>query len=117
MSMFQKSIESIIAQGVKDLEAVVKSTRQAADDAKIKVSQCQSEIQSLVNLAKQVPDKVFDRYSNVLVGTIQQHDQSPAGVYAYLRLSTAETQLHGLMGPNDLKAGKYRVIVLLEPIS
>jgi hypothetical protein len=115
--MFQKSIEAIIAQGIKDLEAVVKSTRQAADEAKVKVSQCQSEIQSLVNLAKQVPEKVFDRYSNVLVGTVEQYGQSPSGMYARLQLSHNEAQLHGLMGSQDIKAGKYRVIVLLEPLS
>jgi hypothetical protein len=115
--MFQKSIEAIIAQGVKDLEAVVKQTRQAADDAKIRVSQCQSEIQSLVNLAKQVPEKVFDRYSNVLVGTVNQYGESPTGLYASIRLSTSEAQLQGLMGSEDLKRGKYRVIVLLEQIS
>lgn len=115
--MFQKSIEAIIAQGVKDLEAVVESTRQAADDAKIRVSQCQSEIQSLVNLAGQVPEKVFDRYSNVLVATIQEHAENPNGLYAELRLGTGMAQLRGLMGDESLKRGKYRVIVLLEPIS
>jgi hypothetical protein len=114
--VFQKSIEAIIAQGVKDLEAVVKQTRQEADDAKIRVSQCQSEIQSLVNLAKQVPDKVFDRYSSVLVGTIAQQASSIC-LYASLRLNTVEAELRGLMGPEDIKPGKYRVIVLLEPIS
>lgn len=115
--MFQKSIEAVIAQGVKDLEAMAKQARQAGDEARIRVSQCQSEVQSLVNLAKQVPEKVFDRYSNVLVGTIDQRGQSPSGMYAWLRLSTSDAQLQGLMGPEDLKPGKYRVIVLLEPIS
>jgi hypothetical protein len=115
--VFQKSIEAIIAQGVKDLEGVVKQTRQAADEAKIRVSQCQSEIQSLVNLAKQVPEKVFDRYSNVLVATIDQYSDQPNGIYAELRLGGNSGQLRGLMGDDSLKKGKYRVIVLLEPIS
>ena len=114
--MFQKSIESIIAQGVKDLEAVVKQTRQAADDAKTKVSQCQSEIQSLVTLAKQVPEKVFDRYSQVMTGTLllgSEYNQT----YSFLRLNDAETSLRGIMGDEKVRPGKYRVIVLLEPIS
>jgi hypothetical protein len=115
--VFQKSIEAIIAQGVRDLEAVVKSTRQAADDAKIRVSQCQSEIQSLVNLAKQVPDKVFDRYSNVLVGTLENHYEGLYGMGASIMLSSSQARLQGLMGPEDLKKGKYHVIVLLEQIS
>lgn len=115
--MFQKSIEAIIAQGVKDLEAVVKSTRQAADDAKVRVSQCQSEIQSLVNLAKQVPEKVFDRYSNVLVGTIEEYSDSLNSFNCDFRLGSNWTQLRGVMGNESLKRGKYRVITLLEPIS
>lgn len=115
--MFQKSIESIIAQGVKDLEAVVKQTRQAADEAKIKVSQCQSEIQSLVTLSKQVPEKVFDRYSNVLVGTIEEYSDGNSNLYAELCLNSGQTSLRGLMGDEKFRRGKYRVIVLLEPIS
>jgi len=115
--VFQKSIEAIIAQGVKDLEAVVKSTRQAADDAKVRVSQCQSEIQSLVNLAKQVPEKVFDRYSNVLVGTIEEYSDSPNSFNCDFRLGSNWIQLRGVMGNESLKRGKYRVITLLEPIS
>lgn len=115
--MFQKSIETIIAQGVKELEALSKQAADKAVEAKAAVSRCQSEVQALVNLAKQVPEKVFDRYSNVLVGTVQQYGESPSGLYASIRISTSDAQLHGLMGPNDLKAGKYRVIVLLEPIS
>lgn len=112
--MFQKSIEAIIAQGVKDLEGLTKQTRQAADEAKIKVSQCQSEIQSLVNLAKQVPEKVFDRYSSVLVSTIEVHHPQP---YAEIRIATSAVVLRGLMGDEVVKGGRYRVIVLLEPIS
>ena len=115
--MFQKSIEAVIAQGVKDLEAVVKQTRQAADDAKVRVSQCQSEIQSLVNLAKQVPEKVFDRYSNVLVGTIEEHCEGSSDLYAEFRINSGQTSLRGIMGNEKFKKGKYRVIVLLEPIS
>ena len=114
--MFQKSIEAVIAQGVKDLEALVKQTRQAADEARIKVSQCQSEIQSLVTLSKQVPEKVLDRYCNVLVGTIEQY-ADPSQLYARLSLASGEVQLRGLMGDEVIKRGKYRVIVLLEPLS
>ena len=115
--MFQKSIEAVIAKGVSDLEAVVKQTRQASDDAKVRVSQCQSEIQSLVTLAKQVPEKVFDRYSNVLVGTIEQHGESSGDISAELRINFSQTNLCGIMGDGKFKRGKYRVIVLLEPIS
>lgn len=116
--MFQKSVEAIIAQGVKDLEASKRSIQTAVEGAGIKISQCQSEIQSLVTLAKQVPEKVFDRYSNILVGTTHHRESSPSGLYAELRLSCGEgTSLQGLMGPEDLKPGKYRVIVLLERIA
>jgi hypothetical protein len=116
VGLFQKSIEAIIAQGVQDLEYTQKSIQQASDEAKVKVSQCQSEIQALVTLSKQVPDKVFDRYSNVLVGTIEQYVE-PSELYATMRLASGETQLRGLMGNEKIPKGKYRVIVLLEPIS
>lgn len=115
--MFQKSIQAIIDQGVRDLEAVVKQTQQAAIDAKVRVSTCQSEIQSLVTLAKQVPEKVFDRYSNVLVGTIEEYSDSPNGFNCDFRLNNNWIQLRGFMGDERLKRGKYRVVVLLEPLS
>lgn len=115
--MFQKSIEAIIADGVKHLEDLKGRVADSVVDAQEKIQRCQSEIQSLVTLAKQVPEKVFDRYSNVLVATIQEHHENPNGLYAELRLGTGMAQLHGLMGNESLKRGKYRVIVLLEPIS
>jgi hypothetical protein len=114
--MFQKSIEAIIANGVKDLDAVVNRTRQAADDAKIKVSQCQSEIQTLVNLAKNVPEKVFDRYSQVFVSTLELYNEEPMS-QGYVTINNCQGHLRGMMGDERLRKGRYRLIVLMEPIS
>jgi hypothetical protein len=115
--MFQKSIEAIIAQGIREIEALKKQAAETASEAVSRVERTRDEIQSLVDLAKQVPDKVFDRYSNVLVGTFEEYHESPQGLYAHIRLASCETQLRGLMGDERIKQGKYRVIVLLEPIS
>lgn len=115
--MFQKSIEAAIADGIKGLEFLKKQVEGTAVEAKAQVARCQSEIQSLVSLAKQVPEKVFDRYSNVLVGTIEEYTENRSNLYAELRLNSGQTQLRGLMGDEKVKCGKYRVIVLLEPIS
>ena len=114
--MFNKSIEAIIAQGTKDLEGLVAQTRRAVDEARAKVSQCQSEIQSLVNLAKQVPEKVFDRYSTVLVATVESYGESTFS-YAQIQLGSSGAPLRGIWGGEKFEKGKYRVIVLLEPIS
>jgi hypothetical protein len=114
--VFQKSIEAIISQGTKDLENLIKQTRQAGDDARIKVSQCQSEIQSLVNLAKQVPEKVFDRYSNVLVSTVELYNEYTC-FDGYVQINGCQAHLRGVMGDEKFKRGKYRVIVLVEPLS
>lgn len=114
--MFRKSIEAIIAQGISDLETMKKGLQETVVASQQKIQQCQSEIQSLVNLAKQVPEKVFDRYSNVLVGTVEQI-VNPSQLYARLQIASGEVQLHGIMGDEKIKQGKYRVIVLLEPLS
>lgn len=113
--MFQKSIEAIIAQGVKDLEALSRQAAETVVEAGATVSRCRSEIQSLVTLSKQVPEKVFDRYSHVLTGTFRTNEASAP--YMELRVGGANTSLQGLMGKQELKGGTYRVIVLLEPIS
>lgn len=115
--MFQKTIEAIISQGIKGLEALKKEAASTATEAQEQVQRCQSEIQSLVNLGKQVPEKVFDRYGHVLIGTFEHDRQSSEGLYAVLQTHYAQTQLKGLMGSEDLKPGKYRAIVLLEKIS
>lgn len=115
--MFQKTIEAIISEGVKGLEALKRQAAEKAVEAQAHVQRCQSEIQSLVNLGKQVPEKVFDRYGHVLVGTFEHCNKSPAGLYAVLRTSQAETQLRGLMGSEDIGPGRYRAIVLLEKLS
>lgn len=114
--MFQKSIEAIIAQGIKGLESLKKEAAATSVQAQAEVQRCQSEIQTLVNLGKQVPEKVFDRYSSVLVSTIESR-QDWENFYGEIRLGSASGQLRGLMGNEILKMGRYRVIVLLEPIS
>jgi len=113
--MFQKSIEAIIAQGVKNLEGLKKSCELAAAEAAQEVRKRQSEIQALVNLGRQVPEKVFDRYSNVQVCTININDGTYPGSN-YITLGSTQAHLAGLMGDESMKPGKYRVIVLLEPI-
>lgn len=112
--MFQKSIETIIAQGVRELEGLKKSCEMAAAEAANEVRKRQSEIQTLVNLAKQVPEKVFDRYTSVQVGMININDNYPGS--NYITIGSCQAQLAGLMGNEGLKPGRYRVIVLLEPI-
>lgn len=114
--MFQKSIEAIIAQGIKGLEGLKKEAAATAVEAQAQVQRCQSEIQSLVTLAKQVPEKVFDRYSNVLVTTVDMNPDENLN-WAEIRINSSAGQLRGLMGNEVVKRGKYRVIVLLEPIS
>ena len=115
--MFQKSIEAIIAQDVKGLEALKREAAATATEAQEQVQRSQSEIQALVNLGKQVPEKVFDRYGNVLIGTFVQTARTLGGLYASIRLASVECQLRGLMGSEDIKPGKYRAIVLLEKLS
>jgi hypothetical protein len=114
--VFQKSIEAIIAQGVRGLEALKKEAAATAVEAQAQVTRSQSEIQSLVNLAKQVPEKVFDRYCNVLVSTMELYNADPH-FSGYVAINNCQGQLRGLMGDEKLKQGKYRVTVLLEPLS
>ncbi len=114
--MFQKSIETVIAQGVKGLEALKREAAETAVEAQKQVQRCQSEIQALANLAKQVPEKVFDRYSNVMISTMEIQQENPHA-FGEIRISGYSGELRGLMGNEIAKKGKYRVIVLLEPIS
>jgi len=114
--MFRKNIEAIIADGLKQLEGSADRLAGAAKSARDVVATCSGEIQALVDLARDIPEKVFDRYSSVMVSTIQVHP-SP-GTYHYVAIGNAgQSQLRGLMGDETIKAGKYRVVVLLEPIS
>lgn len=115
--MFKKSIEAIIADGVKELEEIAKRAENNGVQAAEQVARCKSEIETLVNLAKDVPEKVFDRHSNVLVSTLDLSQGSSGSMWAEIRLNGLCTQLRGLMGDEKIKPGKYRVIVLLEPIS
>ena len=113
--MFKKSIEAIIADGKKTLESLAHGVESNAFLAKKEISRCSEEIQGLVTLAQQVPEKVFDRYSNVLtaVGEIYGH----ASGYNTVRIAGTDLQLRGIMGDEAVKPGKYRIVVLVEPIS
>lgn len=112
--MFKKSIEAVIADGLQKMDHRSEVIQQVAKEARENVQKCRSEINSLVTLAQQVPEKVFDRYSNVLVSTIQIQSEH-SGVQLQIGIDNAH--LRGVMGPEVPPKGKYRVIVLLEPIS
>jgi hypothetical protein len=113
--MFKKSIEAIIADGQKNLEELTRQTEVAALRAKDEVKRCSDEISGLVTLAKQVPEKVFDRYSAVLtaVGQIYGHSMG----YNSIRISGTDLQIRGLMGDESVKPGNYRILILIEPLS
>ena len=99
-----------------NLEALKKGVATSSSVAQDHIARCQSEIQTLVNLAKQVPEKVFDRYSHVLVSSIELYNEDPF-FSGYISVNNCQTQLRGLMGGANVKKGSYRVIVLLEPLS
>lgn len=109
--MFKKSIEAIIAQGLLDLDGKVAMIISLAEEAKKEVELRKNEMTALVQLAKDIPEKIFDRYSGVMVATVdlpkhQCHNPRISLVYGM------ERPLTGLMGPNELAPGTYRAIVL-----
>jgi|SRR6185369_1019046 len=115
--MLKKSIEAIIADATVDLNEIAERAKKSGERAAERVTLCKSEIQTLVSLAKDVPEKVFDRHSNVLVSTIEVRSNESGSIWSEIRLNGSVVQLRGLMGGEQIKSGKYRVIVLLEPIS
>jgi len=115
--MLKKSIEAIIANGIAELDELAKRAERKGAEAAVQVARCKSEIQTLVSLAKDVPQKVFDRHSNVLVTTIELGNGASGTIWSEIRLNGTCTQLRGLMGDEQIRPGKYRVVVLLEPIS
>lgn len=115
--MLKKSIEAIIADGAANLEELAERVKTNAQGAAEQVARCRSEIETLVALAKDVPEKVFDRHSNVLVTTMDLNPGSSGHIWSEIRLNGHCAQLRGLMGPDQVKPGKYRVVVLLEPLS
>jgi hypothetical protein len=115
--MFKKSIEAIIADGKRDLEFLSEQAASKALEAKSAVIRCTQEIEAMVQLAKDVPEKVFDRYSHVLVAVGDIYSTGNFGRPTYVDIGGTHLQLRGLMGQEQVKTGKYRVIVMLEPIS
>ena len=114
--MFQKSIEAVVEAGVKRLGELSRSVRNNADEADEELKRCRVEIEGLVAIAKEIPDKMFARYANVLVATAEV-DEKYGGQYPRIRINShCESELRGVMGGERIKDGKYRVIVLLEPI-
>lgn len=113
--MFKKSIEAIIAEGQKNLQELVRQTEVSALRAKDEIKRCSDEISGLVALAKEVPEKVFERYSTVLTAVGQIHGMAPG--YHTVRISGSDLQLRGLMGDESVKPGNYRILVLVEPLS
>lgn len=114
--MFRKSIEGIIAEGVKNLQSQAERVARRGVEAQEEVTRCAEQVKALIRLAQEVPEKVFDRYSSVMITTMDMRTDQPAG-YLSIRTNNGDWQLHGVMGPEAIKAGKYRAIVLLEPLT
>ena len=114
--MFKKSIEAIIADGMKKLKERSASLEGETRRAQEEVVRCAGEIQTLVTLAKQVPEKIFDRYSNVMVATAEIVPNDSPRHWIQLGHARGPFDLRGFMGDDTIKPGKYRVVVLLEPI-
>lgn len=113
--MLKKSIEAIIAEGEKNLQELTRQTEVASLRAQDEVKRCSDEIKGLVALSKEVPEKVFDRYSTILTAIGQIYGQALG--YNTIRISGTDLQLRGLMGDESVKPGNYRIIVLVEPLS
>lgn len=114
--MFKKSIEAIIEAGLKEMEDKKQGIEGYARSAGEIIVRCESELRTLVQLAKDVPEKIFDRYSSVMVSSVEVHSNdscSPRIQFGYAR---GPFELRGLMGEEQIKPGKYRVVVLLEKL-
>lgn len=119
--MFKESIQSVIAAGTKHLEDLQRGCDEKSKEAAATVAKAKSEIAGLVTLAKEVPEKVFDRYSNVLVTELRlpfyNGGSNPSPHSFELTIDGMErVRLNGILGDTALKNGKYRAIVLLERV-
>lgn len=113
--MFKKAIEAVVKDGIEELRQMEENSKRAIERAAEIVATRKSEIEALVVLAKEVPEKVFDRYSNILICEFPLHSQNAGRMGDIgLRLNGYHACLHGIMGPDDFKPGKYRAVVLLE---
>lgn len=114
--MFKRSIEAVIAEGLKNLQSQADGVARQSVEAQKVVTRCAEEIQALTRLAQEVPEKVFDRYSQVMIATFDIPSNAPLG-YIALRTNCGDMSLRGVMGDEMVKSGKYRAIVLLEPLT
>lgn len=112
--MFKKSIEAIVSRGHQDLSDQVERISFLAREAQKEVENCRGEVAALVQLAKDVPEKTFDRYSSVMVSSVEVAPNDSSYPRIQFGHARGPFDLRGLMGDEQIKPGKYRVVVLLE---
>lgn len=110
--MFKKSVEKVIEEGLQSLNERVRDIRREQASAEEAVARCKAEIQNLTELAKEVNDKLFDRYTSVSAVTLLKRHAWSAP--ATLDLGDGMQPLRPVMGQEHLPPGKYRAIVLFE---
>ena len=116
--MFRKAIEAIIQDGQKRLQELRASVQSASEAAKAEVEKRQREVEVLVDLSKNVPENVFGRFSNIMIGefNVDPQDQASFGSASLDINHMTSCSLSGISGSATYPPGRYRAVVLLERI-
>lgn len=79
------------------------------------VLEAERNLNAVVAVAKDIPDKLLSKFSYVMAGKFEAHEENTKILWANLQMNSFGAQLHGIFGA-ELPKGEYRIVVLLERV-
>jgi hypothetical protein len=108
-----KRIADEATAALKNVQDVITMQARRAGDL---VLEAERNLSAVVDVAKDVPEKLMSKFTYVLAGDVVQATEDPMKIYhAHVALNGYQFEVHGLFGAN-VPIGHYRVLVLLERV-
>lgn len=113
-----ESLRSIIKEAKLELEEMQKRTEQREDRAARVIETAMSKMKGLVEFAEELPQKMLEKFSTVLIGEFDQERFGVQGRMSFceLRMNNCSIHLSGMIGREVELKGRYRIVTILEKI-
>jgi hypothetical protein len=117
MAEIHSSLKSILEEAKAELADMAEAAGRREDRAAKVIDSAMSKMKGLAEFAEQLPQKMLDRFSTVMIGELNTGRSAPQSItFCELRMNGYGVHLSGLLGRDVHLEGRYRIVTILEKI-
>lgn len=113
--MIGDNVRRIVEEGQRHLEEDLENIKHCAKEAIEEVANAKARFEQLTALHKDLAGLDFGRLGHVFIGQREVEISTPSR-WMTLRLNGLDVSLGDYFDPKDLPPGRYRVVVILQPV-